>query len=719
MIRLYVNNQPLYLKPDLTIRLDFIFPQITEDKIQTGYVEWFEIPYVSTNIQILNYAFSIYVKGVYIYDAILDIHAVQLAGKLIVKESNKAFGKASFVMENTPETFKDKLISEYQFETINTGASTQDKIDFFNNQNSMSYPSAIVALPYIGNQIFYGENQESNKDYQIFMNGFDFVNTTLKRNSINKDLGPGYTNPDVPDNITTLIPMPYLLTVMDKMVESWGYKLSGNFKKNTDIQKIIIYNNTSLDYIYSSFDIADLYLTDEYPILAQINKIILLESSDEFDVYDYQGNYTARFYSYYKVVADFQIKMFGYGTFKIHYGLRNLNNDWILYTQLISTINNEYIYLSIDNNVFIETTQWLHFSISITNEGGNKFLDGFIKELTLRIDPISKNSLNSFSDKLNIKNHLPEISTSDFLNNICKFFFVVPFFNDSKKIVEFEFVKNIVNGNCDYIDLSNEYIADSELITHEKKYYSITMNWENDEFAKGNFKKFDIEKLKHKFDINRGQTIPDKQIGDMFLLECYNVLFFAKYWDEKKEVRFFKYADNFYDIENKLQNELIETNIGTLIMMWEDDYSLYPKIHQVGSSDYFDIGKNEPGFKLLYYYGMCKNAKNQYYPFSSSQNMGNDGSKVAEFALRLNDEDGIYNVLMKDYCNYMGENGKVTMKFNVSVQKFMQIANLFKAQSEGKKVRNIKVNSKIFRIPAKFSFIVGMNGINECEAELY
>ena len=145
-------------------------------------------------------------------------------------------------------------------------------------------------------------------------------------------------------------------------------------------------------------------------------------------------------------------------------------------------------------------------------------------------------------------------------------------------------------------------------------------------------------------------------------------------------------------------------------------FELPPQIH------IFATGKNEFPLTFLIYQGMKFNALSEYYPFASNENYDYDGTElntgIEKFALRQNGTDGIYETLTKPYYKYFVENDKVTMRFRADIEMFKKISQIFMAQKGTKKIRNIKVMNKIFRLPEEFHFIITMEGIKECEGVL-
>jgi hypothetical protein len=91
------------------------------------------------------------------------------------------------------------------------------------------YPDRAFAFPMMRNEAFYGA---SNPDFSGWVNYYN------RGQAINTD-----------KNLHTLVPMPFLRTVLDGIAQHTGYGLSGEWLFEEKTRRLLVHNNRSLDEI--------------------------------------------------------------------------------------------------------------------------------------------------------------------------------------------------------------------------------------------------------------------------------------------------------------------------------------------------------------------------------------------------------------------------------------------------------------------------------------
>jgi 5-hydroxyisourate hydrolase-like protein (transthyretin family) len=123
-----------------------------------------------------------------------------------------------------------------------------------NASASNAYPAQNFVFPFINNAGLYSEK---TKNFTGFINGY-YDN----QYSFNDWIADRYTGEEPTINWATFCPMFYLSYVFDMIEAKTGIKITGDFVKDPDIKKLIIYNNRTLckfekpynDFEYNLYD---------------------------------------------------------------------------------------------------------------------------------------------------------------------------------------------------------------------------------------------------------------------------------------------------------------------------------------------------------------------------------------------------------------------------------------------------------------------------------
>lgn len=79
----------------------------------------------------------------------------------------------------------------------------------------------------------------------------------------------------------------------------------------------------------------------------------------------------------------------------------------------------------------------------------------------------------------------------------------------------------------------------------------------------------------------------------------------------------------------------------------------------IASTEGFDVGENDCGFRLMFYHGWHEDSDGNLYPLASSCNVNYNGDQLCEWDLKLNGSDGIVEKFQKAWLDAIDNNSKV------------------------------------------------------------
>jgi hypothetical protein len=144
---------------------------------------------------------------------------------------------------------------------------------------------------------------------------------------------------------------------------------------------------------------------------------------------------------------------------------------------------------------------------------------------------------------------------------------------------------------------------------------------------------------------------------------------------------------------------------------------IHPEIAQPATSNYFEMEETDPGFKLLFWLRM-QAFGSELWPLASSTRYNYSGEELTSFALRFNGPNGVFEKFGKQFYTRMADSDKATIKFAIDMAGFYEITRLFLPQNSQQPKRKIRIKNREY-LPDEFHFVLGMNGVEECEAILF
>jgi len=161
------------------------------------------------------------------------------------------------------------------------------------------------------------------------------------------------------------------------------------------------------------------------------------------------------------------------------------------------------------------------------------------------------------------------------------------------------------------------------------------------------------------------------------------------------------FSDNYYDFLFGVARKGEKIPFSPVMMHLDRDEilsstTIRPITKLTASSAAFGTGRNDFGFQLLFFRGMCDD--------------------IARVELQLPGEKGLVENYLKPWLDYMQDAETVKMNFDISPDRIQAVIDLFSIQ-HGRQSRKILVNG-ISYLPKKISFMLSIDSIKSCQADL-
>lgn len=720
MINIIVQDKQLILSPDTAIKIELVFPDPTKDNLPNSVVQWFNIPAIQENDEILNFVKYIEISNkIRVYENVyLEASGISKKGTLIVKSATNGSYKVSITFNPFSQNFKDTLLQKLDLATYSLGSDTDAIIATAKSYSQLEYPNTDMVFPMINMGNFYGT--DINESFLYFINYY-LNGAFLKNIEVLDQSG----------NINCLVPHFYLLSALEAIFSEVDYNVSGKFFEDTDIMKLIIFNNYALDKLRFNY-VVKTWTTSVKQILRPPSALGYIglwtdEETDNDNCYDpVNGIYEFKAGGSYNIDINMQANLLidfasGYlrGSFAIKLSFSSSSIEDITFPYYFDQYHlglpfniSESVNLFLDSSEINSTVTFFvngmgipyHLENGEIVEDPSEDVSFSYENVVIDIVPFSYNNKNVFEPSVSMQNHLPNISVSEFVNNLVKLYSLAVF-TDENNNIEFTFWKDILANN-NLLDLTEYYIKDSDELEVYKNIYALKMPFSDDEIDKRAIDGYTVlnEILREDIPV----ITKDNQV---YYLKDLN-RWIMSYFDFTTNTFWWKpYRDNFKNIndENSAAKD-IEIKVNTLQMHFEG----YPVSLLSGSSPEFGLGKTDFPFKLLFYHGIIPGVNYTEMPYASSNKFKPDGSSGSNHSLRLNDVDGIYDKYSKEYYEYAEETDINTVDLNINEKILADIVKLFSAGSDTRKIRIVNRNY----LPVKIDIEIGMNGIKSCRAKL-
>lgn len=524
---------------------------------------------------------------------------------------------------------KDLTLKDIDWDPVSLGTTTQDVIDHADDIVEKSYPDADYTFPMIYCPRFYEDEEGEERQVAPLYN--DFINEYSHGFGFQANY---YDNTGI-YNKYTLVPMPYLLAVLKRCFTYFDYKASGSFFLDTEISKLIVYNNYSLDEIIKRYYVraqvtASQYFTPSGGVLFGDDSTGDNEDEDGcFDVAT--GEYTIQEEGLHRVYCELTMRhLTAAAGDEGFYHLRVFFDGAQVEVTLDSVFNTDPFTVTVEHSAYYSAAQvGKKFTIQVLFQ--NEFEpnpEGSVTAGYLTVNNISKSSVNIYKKEIDLANHLPEITIANFLKS-CEKLGAVFGFDHRKKQVEVSMVTDILQQL-----IKQEYSSTAVKSTRQVGFgeftgFTLKYDWSSkDEYTQENFNDYVSDNYIGAYDTYDDLPVPDGS-NKVALISSLNQLYIYLP-DDEGTLSWQFMSDNFYDkLIGDGYTEILYDFTPLTMYLGTSDY-VYPKISQRGSSPAFGVGVNEFDFHLLIYHGLQPN-----YPLASSTKYDYQGNAIGSLELTL------------------------------------------------------------------------------------
>lgn len=565
-----------------------------------------------------------------------------------------------------------KFLKDIDFGSIvNLGTTTQDVIDHANDAVTKDYPDINHNFPMISAPNFYGEEKEHNEDYSGYINNYE-PGTGFEANAIS--VKPAVDNPN------NLVPMPYLVFVMKKCFETFGYTMNGETLFNdSEFLSLLIINNYALDQVEKKYFVRAAQTSGL--TIESGEEIININDDSSGDNEDDDNCFNETGHAYKYVIAQE-----GYHHIKVYL---EYNHDGGCEDHTVSEFklkdSNGYL-LDSFVNANTNPNTWHNCELELTtyygvaNIGTEIYVTGNfqcghppynatggVRYTVITVNNVSACNLNRYQKSIDYRNHVPNWTIKKFLAGIEDAFGIVFNYDNTRKIVNIKFWKEILSS-IKYNEFSDNCIKNSKKITFNLPTgFKFAYAWSSkDEYTNDNFK--DISDYDRLDDVN---TCLDLYVpaGLNKIIYVKNINAFLIYSTESVDTPpSWKWlTDNFLDHEDDNYSEEYNPGLTPLTMDPDSGYNtLVPRILQLGTSPSYPTGENDFDFHVLFYRGLRQNNQLLTYPLASSGCYDVYGNKVGNYSLSWDGDDGLIEKFWKEFVLW-----SLTTKFPVEYKKKM------------------------------------------------
>ena len=563
-------------------------------------------------------------------------------------------------------TLENKKLNEFDYGGVRTFGTTADDIIAHAKTTVLADPLDYdYVFPSIYAPFFYGDSQQNNPYTLLFLNSYDAPGAAFKKNVL--------VTTESAANKYTLAPQPYLHYLLNQLFAAAGFILKGDFMDDAEMKKLAIYSNYSLDDKKAVNEHTKAILSTGYT--DDSGKIIFDNDSTggaEDPGADYDnttGEYAIPAAGLCTVTAVIDIT-------QILPRANDLPTDKIDYTVTLkkngTAIDSHagYVYWNVPftiTKIFTRTftapdigdVLTIEFSVTRTPLfGGTSALTVNILPNTTYVDytlTSSQSELNSFSNNIDIVNHVPDMQATDFLVSIFSFLQIKMKPIKGTNIIELNYATDIINSTT-YNTLTP--IARPVPTIEKEKPTGTKYNFDfpsSDFDTKNNFKsqtgKTQLTDVVSTLDLPAVAPNTFIRIGNT------NMVYIASFNEGTGLYEWVYSTDNYFELIKTDGKEEIKPALSPLLMRDVPMLGvniIAPQAMNEGSSLVFANGlKPQTDLRLMFYHGMCPDANGDNYPYASATRWDYAGNEVGTINLQWDGTDGIYDLFHKALFNFL------------------------------------------------------------------
>lgn len=603
------------------------------------------------------------------YDADLYIGGkLYSMGRINVTRAEK--GRYSLVFSSEigrlKAAWENKKLNEFDYGGVRTFGTTSDDIIAHAKTTALADPLDYdYTFPSIYAPFFYGESQENNPYYLLFLNSYDAPGAAFKKNVL--------VTTESAANKYALAPQPYLHYLLKQLFAAAGFIVKGDFILDDEMKKLLVYSNTSLDDKKAVNEYTKAILSTGY---TDDSGLIIFDNDSTGGGEDPGSDYD-------NTTGEYTIPNSGLCTIKaviditqILPRINDLPTDKIDYTVTLKKNGvaidsySSYIYW---HNPFTITKIFtqsftapdigdiltIEFSVTRTP------LFGGTTPLTVNILPnttyveytltATQSELNSYKNDIDIVNHVPDMLATDFVLSIFETLLIKMKPLKGTNIIELNYAQTIVNAPG-YNNLT-PIVRPHPTIEKEKPEGS-TYNFDfpaNDFDTKNNFKA-QTGKVQLT-DVISTNDLPAVAPNTFIRIGNSNMIYIASFNEISGLYEWVYATDNYFPlIKNEGATE-VKPKLSPLIMRDVEMLGanvIAPQAMNQGTSLAFANGlKPQPHLRLMFYHGMCPDENGDNYPYASATRYDYEGNEVGTRNLQWDGDDGLFKNFHKAFYDFM------------------------------------------------------------------
>lgn len=652
MIGIEINQQFLDLG-DESIRLEKVNSSFISELFQGDFSFPFTVSNTENNLKLLGFSNIIEIVNRKIeIDCYLWLFNVPYTkSKIVVSAATK-----KTIRINLTGGIKAMKIADKSLKDLNYGP------DYILGPNLSLMLNTVKAISQETDYTQYGFTFVPHENPDFYgSNNSDFCGVINRQNSVTGDF---LFNNTFIGNRYALVPWLYLFFILTKIFEDEGLTPSGDFWTDPEMQKLLVYNNYALDkpneddncyvianttYAYNTttrlklfkgppttFDLANGWSNSafEYTILQAGDIVVDVVVFAEVDLRNtfYFGQYIPHFNLYIDGVFTGEQLNFpsqGVGQFS-----RSISYQ---FTALVGDIGKKIYLNNIVDPVYLPLTG-LIFNVL---------------PASYMLVTNSSEQLNIFDKKVTYKNHVKDISVSEFLSEF-KTIGVHIDFDYNNASVKLNYDKNYINSNTAK-DWTDKAINEFELNFEDKnKGFKVNYNFgSSDKQVEANFKKYLLSNFKGTFPTYKNIPYPTVQ-GSIIAVENSNQLYITSPSGTGTGYVWTYFSDNYYSLILGNGEKENFSKIAPMFMNFAENEGgtasqnkcLIPSSKQSGSSQMFGMGESDYDLRFVFLRGINQSnslvtPEGGVYIYAGTSIYGINGDYVGNYDFNLNSEKGI------------------------------------------------------------------------------
>jgi hypothetical protein len=320
--------------------------------------------------------------------------------------------------------------------------------------------------------------------------------------------------------------------------------------------------------------------------------------------------------------------------------------------------------------------------------------------------------VNVWGRVINLKNHVPDMTVTDFIKAIKGYFRLGYFFNDSNRTVKIVSLQSILDS-YQYEDWTAYAEPKPDLTSNDQDGFVFSLLKDDNDALYTTLIK-DLSGYTVLSSVEKVADLPSAGNGpnQARLVRTLNKYYATNddgsggyYWEE--------YSENLTDLTIGNGKTKVEINCGTVATYYSTSGVrwLVPWVNAPGSSSQDDEGITSFPLRLMFYRGMQAGIKADNsamtYPMGTPYKWDYNGSSIGNYSLSLDQDSGVYNQFHARWLDFVDKATLVKMTIN------FDLATFLKLDLSTKK----RINNDTY-IVSKVSYNISTSGIKKATVEL-